>query len=60
MSVVSLIFNTTARKGLKVVCRSDGGVYVRARKVGDVEFEVINILKIEPHSEWNYIISPKH
>jgi pSer/pThr/pTyr-binding forkhead associated (FHA) protein len=57
-SVVSLIFNTTTRKGLKVVCQLYNGVYVRAKKVSDVEFELINILRIGSHGKWNYKISP--
>jgi len=32
---------------------------VRAKKVGAAEFEAINISKVLPHGEWNYIISPK-
>jgi hypothetical protein len=41
-----------------VVCQSDGGVYLRAKKVDDKEFEAINISRILPHGEWNYIIAP--
>jgi transposase len=57
-SVVSLISNTTTCRGLKVVCQFDSRVYVCARKVDDVEFEAINILRIGSHGEWNYKISP--
>jgi hypothetical protein len=57
-SVVSLISSTTTRRGLKVVCQPDGRVYVRARKVDDVAFGAINILRIGSHGEWNYKISP--
>jgi len=57
-TVVNLISNTTTRKGLRVVCQSDGGVYLRAKKVDDKEFEAINISRILPHGEWNYIIAP--
>jgi hypothetical protein len=57
-TVVNLISSTTTRKGLRVVCQSDGGVYLRAKKVDDKEFEVINISRILPHGEWNYIIAP--
>jgi hypothetical protein len=31
---------------------------VRARKVDDVAFGAINILRIGSHGEWNYKISP--
>ena len=58
-TVVNLISNTTTRKGLKVICQPDDSVYVRAKKVGAAEFEAINISKVLPHGEWNYIISPK-
>jgi hypothetical protein len=44
--------------GLSVVCRSDSRVYVSGRKVSDVEFKAINILKIGSHGEWNYKITP--
>ena len=57
-SVVSLISSTSTRKGLRVICHFDGGVYVRAMKVDDATFEAINILKIGSHGEWNYKISP--
>jgi len=57
-TVVSLISNTTTRKGLRVVCQSDDGVYLRAKKVGAEEFKAINISKIGLHGEWNYMITP--
>ncbi|MCL2359925.1 MAG: ISAzo13 family transposase [Candidatus Bathyarchaeota archaeon] len=57
-TVVSLISNTTTRRGLRVVCQSDSGVYLRGKKVSDEEFKAVNISKIGSHDEWNYIISP--
>jgi transposase len=57
-TVVSLISNTTTRRGLRVVCQSDSGVYLRGKKVDDEEFKAINISKIGLHGEWNYVISP--
>jgi hypothetical protein len=57
-TVVNLIANTTTRTGLKVICRTDTNEYMPAQKVSDTDFEAINIFKILPHCEWNYIIAP--
>jgi len=56
--VVNLISSTTACKGFRVVCQSDGDVYLWVKKVDDREFGAINISRILPHGEWNYIIFP--
>ena len=58
VSVVGLISSTTSCKGLRVVCQSDSGVYLRGKKVGDEEFKAVNILRVGSHGEWNYVISP--
>jgi len=57
-TVVSLISNTTTKTGLSIVCERDDSVYPLAQKVSDKEFESINIHKISPFYEWNYIIFP--
>ena len=58
-TVVNLISNTTTCKGLKVICQPDNNEYLTGIKVDDKDFESINISKIQPHGEWNYIISPE-
>ena len=59
-TVVNLIGHTTTTKGLKVVCKYDGGkIY---RKGIKVDQEVMDNLRIKfggPHPQWNYIIRPQ-
>jgi hypothetical protein len=57
-TVVNLISNTRTTKRLKVICQPDNKEYLSAKNIDDTEFKSINILKIPPHGEWNYIISP--
>jgi hypothetical protein len=57
-TVVSLISNTTTKTGLSIVCKKDDSVYSLAQKVSDEDFKAINIRKISPFGEWNYIIFP--
>ena len=57
-TVVSLISNTITKTGLSIVCERDDSVYSLAQKVSDQDFESINIRKISPFDEWNYIIFP--
>jgi transposase len=57
-TVVQLISNTTTKTGLKVICVEDDREYLSAVKVDDDVFKAINIAKIPPHGEWNYVISP--
>jgi transposase len=57
-TVVHLISNTTTKTGLKVICVEDENVYFTAVKVDDETFRAVNIFRISPHGEWNYIISP--
>ena len=57
--IVSLIANTTTKKGLKIQCSSDNNTYLKGVKVSDQEIENLNITHNEWHGEWNYIISPQ-
>jgi len=57
-TVVNLISNTTTETGLSVICERDDNFYPLAQKVSDEDFEAINIRKILPFGEWNYIIYP--
>jgi hypothetical protein len=58
-TVVNLIASTTTKNGLSVICKSDNNVYPLKQKVSDKDFEAINIRKISPFFEWNYIIFPR-
>jgi hypothetical protein len=58
-TVVNLISNTTTKTGLSVVCERDESFYPLSQKVSDEEFNIINIKKISPFHEWNYIIFPR-
>ena len=57
-TVVNLISSTTTKKGLSVICELDDNVYPLAQKVSDEDFEAINLRKISPFGQWNYIIFP--
>jgi transposase len=57
-TVINLISSTTTRTGLTVMCERDDNVYPLSQKVSDEEFKSINIRKVEPYGEWNYIILP--
>jgi len=57
-TAINLIGSTTTATGLKVICRRDNNVYELAKTVSDEDFESINIEKINPHENWNYIIKP--
>ena len=57
-TIVNLIASTTTKAGLSVICKRDDNSYPLKQKVSDKEFEAINIRKISPFEEWNYIIFP--
>ena len=57
-TVINLISNTTTKAGLSVICERDNNFYPLAQKVSDEEFMAINIRKISPFDEWNYMIFP--
>jgi hypothetical protein len=54
-AAVNLIGSTTTTTGLKVICRRDDTVYELAKTVSDEVFKSINIDKIEPLQNWNYM-----
>jgi hypothetical protein len=58
-TVINLISNTTTKTGLSVICERDNSIYPLAQKVRDDDFQAINIRKISPFNEWNYIILPR-
>ncbi|MDR3316106.1 MAG: ISAzo13 family transposase, partial [Coriobacteriales bacterium] len=58
-TAIDLIGATTTETGLKVICVRDDTDYVLAKKVSDADFETINIQRIEPFGNWNYLIRPR-
>ena len=57
-TTVDLIGLTKTATGLEVICVRDDTEYALAKKVSDEDFELINIVKIEPFVSWNYKILP--
>jgi len=55
---IKLIGSTTTTTGLKVICQRDDTIYELAKVVSDEEFESINIDRIAPFGDWNYVIKP--
>ena len=58
-TAVDLIGSTKTDAGLEVICVRDDTEYELARKVSDEDFELINIVKINPFVAWNYKILPR-
>jgi len=58
-TAVDLIGSTCTTTGLEVICVRDDTEYELAKKVSDLEFESINIIKITPFESWNYKILPR-
>ena len=57
-TVINLISNATTKTGLSIICERDDKFYPLAQKVNDEDLNTINIRKISPFVEWNYIIFP--
>jgi len=55
-TAINLIGSTTTSTGLKVICQRDDTVYELAKIVSDEDFESINIEKIIPFGNWNYLL----
>ena len=58
-TVISLISNTTTKKGLSIVCQLDKKVYETGRKISDEELSKLNITQCETLGQWNYIVRPQ-
>ena len=58
-TAISLIGSTMTSTGLKVICQRDDTVYELAKKISDEGFDSINIKKIVPFGNWNYILKAK-
>ena len=57
--IVSLIGNTTTRKGLSIQAELDTNAYPKGKKVSDKEVKSIKLKRAGFHGEWNYKISPQ-
>jgi len=55
-TVIDLIGSTTTEQGLKVKCVLDERDYPTGIKVQDEDYERIDIERIDPMPDWNYII----
>ena len=55
-TVIDLIGSTTTSKGLKVKCILDENEYQTGIKVSESDYARIDIERIEPLADWNYII----
>ena len=55
-TVIDLIGSTTTQRGLTVKCVLDENEYPTGIKVSDEDYSRINIERIDPMTEWNYII----
>lgn len=55
-TVIDLIGSTTTEQGLKVKCVLDEREYPTGIKVQDEDYERIDIERIDPMRDWNYII----
>ena len=55
-TVIDLIGSTTTEQGLKVKCVLDEREYPTGIKVQDEDYERIDIERIDPMPDWNYII----
>jgi transposase len=56
--ILGLINGTTTKTGLTVKAQLDENIYPTGIKISDEEFEKINIISNQFHSEWNYAIYP--
>jgi len=55
-TAIKLIGSTATTTGLKVICQRDDTVYELAKTVSDEEYESINIDRIAPFGNWNYLL----
>ena len=55
-TVIDLIGSTTTQQGLTVKCILDENEYPTGIKVSDEDYSRINISRIDPLPDWNYIV----
>lgn len=55
-TAINLIGSTTTEAGLKVICQRDDTVYELAKTVSGDDFKAINLEKIGPFGDWNYLL----
>ena len=59
-TVISLISNTTTKKGLTITCQLDKKIYETGHKISDDELAKINIFPCGTLGKWNYVIKPQN
>jgi len=57
-TVLSLIGNTTTRKGLRITARLDKNEYKKGLEVTDQQMAALNMTAHAKHPRWNYTIGP--
>jgi hypothetical protein len=55
-TAINLIGSTTTVNGLKVICQRDDTVYELAKTVSDEDFDSIDMDRIAPFENWNYLL----
>ena len=55
-TVIDLIGSTTTMQGLKVKCILDENEYPTGIKVDDEKYDRVDIDRIDPMPDWNYVI----
>jgi hypothetical protein len=56
-TAIDLIGSTTTLAGLKVICQRDDTVYELAKSVSEEDFGTMNMLRIAPFGNWNYLFN---
>jgi hypothetical protein len=55
-TAINLIGSTTTTTGLNVICQRDDTVYELGKTVSDDDFDSINMDRIAPFGNWNYLL----
>ena len=59
-TAINLIGSTTTETGLKVICQRGDTVYELAKTVSDEDYDEINMVRIAPFGNWNYLLGEKY
>ena len=59
-TAINLIGSTTTEDGLKVICKRDDTVYELAKTVSDEDYDKIDMVRIAPFGNWNYLLGEKY
>jgi transposase len=55
-TAINLIGSTTTATGLRVICQRDDTIYELAKTVSDKAFDSMNMVRIAPFGNWNYLL----